>query len=212
MRRDLLAPARALPRASAACRQSLDAQAHRSGLRLGAGLAAALCVALATLADPAQAQGQWKWRDAQGRVTVSDLPPPREVADKDILQRPAAVARAPAPAVPGVAPATAGGGVAAPGVAASAPAAARPAPVDKELEARKRAAEAEKAAKAKAEEQRNAAVRAENCKRARQHLATMDSGQRVARINEKGEREVLDDETRAAESRRARDIIASECR
>ena len=110
------------------------------------------------------------------------------------------------------APAAAGGGVAAPGVAASAPAAARPAPVDKELEARKRAAEAEKAAKAKAEEQRNAAVRAENCKRARQHLATMDSGQRVARINEKGEREVLDDETRAAESRRARDIIASECR
>jgi hypothetical protein len=169
-------------------------------------------VALATLADPAQAQGQWKWRDAQGRVTVSDLPPPREVADKDILQRPAAVARAPAPAVPGVAPAAAGAGVAAPGVAASAPAAARPAPVDKELEARKRAAEAEKAAKAKAEEQRAAAVRAENCKRARQHLATMDSGQRVARINEKGEREVLDDETRAAESRRAREIIASECR
>ena len=169
-------------------------------------------MALATLADPAQAQGQWKWRDAQGRVTVSDLPPPREVADKDILQRPAAVARAPAPAVPGVAPAAAGGGVAVPGVAASAPAAARPAPVDKELEARKRAAEAEKAAKAKAEEQRAAAVRAENCKRARQHLATMDSGQRVARINEKGEREVLDDETRAAESRRAREIIASECR
>jgi len=169
-------------------------------------------VALATLADPAQAQGQWKWRDAQGRVTVSDLPPPREVADKDILQRPAAVARAPAPAVPGVAPAAAGGGVAVPGVAASAPAAARPAPVDKELEARKRAAEAEKAAKAKAEEQRAAAVRAENCKRARQHLATMDSGQRVARINEKGEREVLDDDTRAAESRRAREIIASECR
>jgi hypothetical protein len=173
---------------------------------------AALCVALTTLADPAQAQGQWKWRDAQGRVTVSDLPPPREVADKDILQRPAAPARAPAPAVPGVAPAAAGAGVAAPGVAASAPAAARPAPVDKELEARKRAAEAEKAAKAKAEEQRAAAVRAENCKRARQHLATMDSGQRVARINEKGEREVLDDETRAAESRRAREIIASECR
>lgn len=169
-------------------------------------------MALATLADPAQAQGQWKWRDAQGRVTVSDLPPPREVADRDILQRPAAVARAPATPGPGVAPAAAGGAAAAPGSAASAPAAARPAPVDKELEARKRAAEAEKAAKAKAEEQRAAAVRAENCKRARQHLATMDSGQRVARINEKGEREVLDDETRAAESRRAREIIASECR
>ena len=34
------------------------------------------------------AQAQWKWRDKDGRVTASDLPPPRDVADKDILQRP----------------------------------------------------------------------------------------------------------------------------
>lgn len=155
---------------------------------------AALCLLLAV---PAQAQ--WKWRDASGRVTASDLPPPREVPDKDILQRPGAArpsAAAPAPA------------------AAASPAASGPAApaVDKDLEARKRAADAQQQARQKAEEQRLAAARAENCSRARTHLATLESGQRMARVNAKGEREVIDDKTRADETRRAREVIASDCR
>lgn len=155
---------------------------------------AALCLLLAL---PAQAQ--WKWRDASGRVTASDLPPPREVPDKDILQRPGAArasTAAPAPA------------------AAASPAASGPAApvVDKDLEARKRAADAQQQARQKAEEQRQAAARAENCSRARTHLATLESGQRMARINAKGEREVIDDKTRADETRRAREVIASDCR
>ena len=96
---------------------------------------AAAAVALACLlALPAHAQ--WKWRDASGRVTVSDRPPPRDVAEKDILQRPAA----PRPAVSVNAASAAAS-------AASATAAAS-APVDKELEARRRAAEQERLAKA----------------------------------------------------------------
>ena len=43
-------------------------------------------------------------------------------------------------------------------------------------------------------------------------LATLDSGQRIARINAEGEREILDDEARAEEARRAREVIASDCR
>jgi hypothetical protein len=43
-------------------------------------------------------------------------------------------------------------------------------------------------------------------------LATLDSGQRIARIKADGEREILDDEARAKETRRAREAIASECR
>ena len=145
------------------------------------------------LALPADAQ--WRWRDASGRVTASDLPPPREIPEKDILQRPGGV-RAPAAAVPAI--------------AASAPA---PAPaVDKELDARQKAADQQQQAKAKAEAQRLAAVRAENCSRARSHLANLESGQRLARVNDKGEREFLDDNTRADEARRAREIIASDCR
>ena len=38
---------------------------------------------LLCMAIPAAAQ--WMWRDANGRVTASDIPPPREIPDKDIL-------------------------------------------------------------------------------------------------------------------------------
>ncbi len=163
------------------------------------GLSVGLFVVAALLFSSLPAQAQWKWRDAQGRVTVSDVPPPREVPDKDILQRPGA--RAPAPvATSAAAP------------AASGPAAAASAPVDKQIEARKRAAEQQQRDKAKADEQRLAATRADNCSRARSQLATIESGQRMARLNDKGEREVLDDKMRDDEARRAREVIASECR
>ena len=84
--------------------------------------------------------------------------------------------------------------------------------VDAELDARIRKAEQEQKAKAKAEEERVAASRAENCQRARQQLAALESGMRVARMNDKGEREYLDDAQRASEVQRARQLIASECR
>lgn len=162
-----------------------------------------LAATLTVLAAP-PAFAQWKWKDAQGRVTVSDLPPPRSVPDKDILQRPEAQRRA--------ATAAAAEAASAAGTAGASPAAAASSPVDKDLEAKKRAAEQERAAKAKAEEDKLSAQRAENCRRARQHLAALDSGQRIVRMNDKGEREFIDDAQRANESRRARDVIASECR
>lgn len=150
----------------------------------------------ASLSMPAAAQ--WKWRDQNGRVQYSDLPPPAGVADKDILQRPnlPVAPRAPAAATSAV-PATA-------------PAPARKTE-DPELEAKRKKAEQEEAAKKKAEEARIAAARAENCKRAQAHLRSLDSGMRVARVNENGEREILDDAQRAAETRRAREVAASQC-
>jgi hypothetical protein len=162
-----------------------------------AGMSLAAIVFL-LLAAPAEAQ--WKWRDGRGQIHISDIPPPRDVPDKDVLQRPEVAVRKPAPP---------------PVVAASAPAAAAAptkAPVDAELEERKRKAEQDQAARAKADEQRAAAVRKDNCQRAREQLATLDSGQRIARIKADGEREILDDEARAKETRRAREAIASECR
>ena len=159
--------------------------------------AGALAILLAlTATTPALAQ--WKWRDKNGHVTVSDRPPPRDVADQDILQRPNVVAR-PAAVV----------------ASAAEPAASAAAPrlmVDKDLEAKKRNAEAEQLAKTKAEEEKLNVQRAENCRRARAQMAAIDSGQRMARFNDKGEREVLDDAGRAAEARRAREVMASECK
>ena len=75
-----------------------------------------------------------------------------------------------------------------------------------------RAAEQEQAARQKAEDARLAAARAENCRRARSHAAALESGQRIARFNAQGEQEVLDDAGRADELRRAREVIASDCR
>lgn len=153
------------------------------------------------LAQPAQAQ--WKWRDASGRITASDLPPPRDVADKDILQRPSTPARKAAAAA--AADAASAAASAPPALVARAPTG------DKDLEARKKAADKEREAKAKAEEEKVAAIKAENCRRARSYMGTLEGGQRIARMNEKGEREVIDDKGRAEEMRRAREVIASEC-
>ncbi|MBI5257051.1 MAG: DUF4124 domain-containing protein [Burkholderiales bacterium] len=143
------------------------------------------------------AQAQWKWKDRNGQTHVSDLPPPRDIPEKDVLQRPAEPVRKAAQAAS----------------AASAAAVAEAKPrVDPELESRRARAEQEQKAKAKAEDERVAAQRAENCGRARQQLAGLESGMRLARVNEKGEREILDDKARAEETQRARQVIASECR
>lgn len=158
-------------------------------------------LALALLAFSTLASAQWVWRDANGRITASDRAPPREIAERDILQRPAAnEIRRPA---------------AAPGAAASAPAAApnrAATPLEREVEARKQAEKAAADAKAKAEEEKIAAARADNCRRARNALATLQSGTRLVRTNDRGEPEVLDDAGRNAELARVREAIASDCR
>jgi hypothetical protein len=80
------------------------------------------------------------------------------------------------------------------------------------VDARKRKAEEEQKAKERALEAENAAKRADNCARAKAHLRALEDGLRLARVNEKGEREILDDKGRAAETQRARAVIASDCK
>ena len=156
-------------------------------------------IGISLLVATLPAAAQWKWKDARGQVVISDVPPPREIPERDVLQKPTLVLqRQSAPQVP----------------AASAPAAdvaAKP-KVDAELEARRKKAEAEQQAKQKADEQKMAAVRADNCKRARHYAETLNSGIRMTRLNDKGEQEYLDDSQRAAEMQRARQTIDSECR
>jgi Domain of unknown function (DUF4124) len=162
---------------------------------LGTLITAALCLG----ATSAQA-ANWKYRDAQGRIVVSDLPPPAGVQDKDILERPTAVVRrAAAQTAPASAAATAAPTAVAQGN-------------DPELEARRKKAASEQEQKQKAEQEKDAALRAENCSRAKSHLAALGDGLRIARTNDKGEREILDDKGRADEMQRARQVIASDCK
>ena len=139
------------------------------------------------------AQAQWQWIEKDGRKVYSDRPPPADVLEKNILKRPGGVKAAQSAAVVGAAdPALAAASAAS---AAAAPAGNVPklSSVDKELEEKKKRTADAETAKRKAEEERVAKVKADNCSRAKQAKATLDSGVRIARTNAKGEREVMED-------------------
>jgi len=158
-----------------------------------------LMVVVCLLATAAAAQ--WQWVDNAGRKVFSDRAPPPEVPDKNIVKRPGT--RTPTDVTTG------------PAAAASAPKATASAPrlsgVDKELVDKKKKAEEAQTAKRQAEEENVLKAKVENCARAKQSKATLDSNLRLARINDKGEREVLDSAARAAELKRAQSIIDAEC-
>lgn len=154
---------------------------------------------------PLGAQAQWQWIDKDNKKVFSDQPPPVDIPDKNILHRPNTPSKRVNFSTP-AAPAEPGAPAAAP------PAAPKPSGVDKDLEEKTRKAEEAEKAKQAAETQRIAQAKAENCDRARQGKATMDSGIRVARINAQGEREIIDDDARAAEQQRLQAVINSDCK
>ena len=167
-------------------------------LRSIVALSAALTVLLAG-AQTAPLPQAWKWRDASGQIHVSDLPPPLTIPAKDILERPPVQRKAlaaEAAAAP-VGPAL---------QAISTPRA------DPELEARRKRASDEQVAQQRLQQERDAAVRTENCTRAKSALALLNDGQRLYRTNAQGEREVIDDKARVDELQRVRAVVASDCR
>ena len=163
-------------------------------LNLHPGLGMLLLALAAAVSLPAAAQ--WKWREKGGQIQYSDLPPPPGTPDADILQRPS-------PAAPRAAGSSAAG--------ASAPLLV-PKTGDPELEAKRKKAEQDDAAKKKVEEDRVAVAKLDNCARARAHLKALEDGQRISRVNAKGEREYLDDKGRAEETQRARSVAAADCK
>lgn len=151
---------------------------------------------------PLSAMAQWQWIDKSGHKVYSDQSPPPDIPAKNILKAPS-----------GRMPASDPAPVAAAVPAAPAPAANAPKVTgrDKELEARKKQAEAAEAEKKKAQDAALAEAKSDNCKRAREAKATLDSGMRLSRVNAQGEREILDDNQRASEGQRLQDIIGRDC-
>ncbi|OIN94287.1 MAG: hypothetical protein AUJ20_01195 [Comamonadaceae bacterium CG1_02_60_18] len=149
---------------------------------------------------------QWQWLDKDGRNVFSDRAPPVSVPDKAIVKRPGA---------PQLAPAVNATDTPAKDTA-SAPVGTTSAPqglgIDKVLLEKKKKADAEQAAKAKADEQRQLAIKANNCQRAKSAKAGLNSGVRLSRTNAQGERELLDDSARAVEAKRIQSIIDSDCK
>ena len=155
-----------------------------------------LCTAACLYALTASAQ--WQWIDKDGHRVFSDMPPPSSIPEKNILKRPGSRG-------PGSVPAAA--------TAPAAPTAAAPAAgLDKALDEKKKQAESAETARRKAEEERNARIRADNCARAQQAKAGIDAGGRQTRLNERGEREFLDEAAIAAESQRLQGLIDENCR
>ena len=172
-----------------------------------------LFLAIAACIVSLNAAAQWQWIDKDGRKVFSDRPPPSDISEDNILKEPRGRRAKAATAASDTTVAQPSGASAStpaptPAVKASA---ARPSGKDKELEKKKAQAEAEEAAKQQMEQERASNLRADNCTRARRAKTAYESGQRVAQTNDKGERVLVDDATRAAEVKRLQSIIEANC-
>ena len=149
-------------------------------------VAAPLCIA------------QWQWIDKDGRKVFSDKAPPSDVPASKIVKSPGNRPIEPDPVTP-----------AAQAAPASAP---KVTGKDKDLEDKKKQVQAAEDEKKRAKEEEIAKARAENCSQAKRAKATLDSGVRLAQVNAKGEREIMDDTQRAAESKRLDVVITRDCK
>jgi hypothetical protein len=154
------------------------------------------------------ASAQWQWTDKDGRRVFSDRAPPADIQEKNILKRPGgrvAPATASEPSIAAASTSPASASVA----AASAP---KLTGTDRELAEKKKKTEEAEVAKRKAEEEKIVKTKVENCARAKQAKAGFDSGIRIARTNDKGEREVMDEAARAGEMKRIQTVIDADCK
>lgn len=129
---------------------------------------------------------EFKWTDPDGRVRYGDIAPPGAKA----------IRLAPPPSGPGPSPS-----------AGTAPAT----PAEAEIEYRKRQREAQARAEKLALEARDAEAKAGNCERAQEALRVFASGQRIARVDEKGDRYFPDAAAVAEERAKAEKIAQENC-
>ena len=160
---------------------------------------ACTAVLTALLLLPAIGHGQaYKWRDEKGSIVYSDKPPPPNIPPGNILHAPKLKQSAPDVV-------SAKGSVASGGAKASAPLTL----AEREAESKKRGAEAAKKVAEDAKKADADSARLETCKQLRIQLASIDSGQRQRRVNEKGEAVFLDDAQISAEKARVSQQLAS---
>jgi hypothetical protein len=170
--------------------------------RISVAIALALCVAL-----PASAQ-MYKWVDSNGKVHYSDKPPPGNVKTETLREAPRPASAPAATEAKGEAKKDAAKGE----TKADAPKAGPRTPAEQEQAFRKRQAEAAKAQEEAAKKDAEARQRAENCRRAKAALASLELGGRQTRIDEKGERVYLSDQQVSQETAKARQDAAEVCK
>lgn len=133
----------------------------------------------------------YKWKDKDGKVRYSDVPPPSNVPQESLYGKkiPRPTGQPPLAPVEGDATAAANKEKS----AAKDKGAADKAPVSKEEEAAKRAKDAERLKKEDEAKAAELKFRQESCMIARTNVKTYSDGGRLVKTNEKGEREYLGD-------------------
>jgi hypothetical protein len=134
---------------------------------------------------------QYKWVDKDGKVRYGDVPPPGVTATP---------LKAPPP------------GSASPAAPAAAAKKDGDKPLSPEAAFRKRQEEAEKDREKQAKADQDAQEKRANCARAQDALRSLESGQRIARTDSKGDRYFLDDAQTAQETARARQSVQEWCK
>ena len=142
-----------------------------------------LTAALLCIVAAAQAQ-IYKWQDQNNRTVISDRPP------TGVVRKPRTIEAEAPPAA-----ADAGKTMA-----------------DREMDFRKRQKESAERTEKAEKEQRLTAQRQEDCDAARRSLQAMESGERVAMRDARGERYFLDDSQRQQEIARIRQTVQSNCK
>ncbi|QDF96774.1 hypothetical protein CJ010_09655 [Azoarcus sp. DD4] len=152
----------------------------------------------------------YSWRDKDGKIHYSDQAPPS--GDVKVLrggvQRPSSRNAAPAEGATEGAAQEQGQTQAKPAATETKPKTA----ADQEQAFRQRRAEAAEAQAKADKENKNSAERERNCQEARNQLAALQSGQRMARFGEGGERVVMDDAMRSEETARTQRLVDDLCR
>ena len=139
----------------------------------------ALALSLVALVATGAHAALYKWTDAQGRVVYSDQPPSGNVKSEQLRG-------APPPANPNAAKELA----------------------QREADFRKRQDDAAKAEAKAAKDQATSAEHAENCAQLRAELKQLTESQlAIYRYNEKGEREIMDDDARAKERAKVNALV-----
>jgi hypothetical protein len=146
-----------------------------------------LALALGAVCQAAFAQ--WVWKDDAGHTVYSDQPPPPGISKAKILKSPGS--SAPEPMSPAPAAADSSGD----GTSASHPKTL----AEQDLDYKKRQKEAAEAAKKKTEEDAKTAANTQRCESNRSSLATLQSGARIQRSDDQGQRYYLDDSQRQTE-------------
>ena len=148
------------------------------------------------LAFAAGASAQlYRWVDSDGKVRYGDTPPP---GVKATTLRPPSGSSESAPA-------------AGDGAAAKDARKGPQTPAEQEADFRKRQMGAQKAREKDDQASRDTLAKQDNCARARESLASLESGQRISRTGADGARYYLDDAQRAAEIDKARQSVNSWC-